>query len=82
MTEPKRFDEWNEVECTECAHWWDSSCDGPQDKRPCNSYLASRKVLIPERIERLTKAMKVVFIILILNGIMLVLNGLWVIFNG
>lgn len=52
-----RFDEWNEVECNECARYWDSSCDGVSkgENRPCTSFLATRSVIIPLQIKKLQK---------------------------
>ena len=59
--EPKRFSEWVEVDCNECQRYWDNSCDGCKDalkgsKTPCNSFLATRSVIIPKEIERLKQA--------------------------
>jgi hypothetical protein len=55
MDDSKRFDEWTQIECNECTRWWDSSCDGVKkgQKRPCNAFLATRKVSIPKQIEKL-----------------------------
>ena len=53
---PKRFEDWEKVDCEDCAHWWDNSCDGVTGKRKqCNSYLAKRVVLIPEQLKQLKK---------------------------
>lgn len=56
----KVFDEWNRVDCNECAHYWDDSCSGvPKDsQRQCGSYLATRTVVIPEQIKSLDKRLK------------------------
>jgi hypothetical protein len=75
---PKRFDDWYEVDCNECARYWDSSCDGVKtsikgSKMPCNSFLATRSVIIPKEIERLKRAIK---LILGLFGFSLVLIGI------
>lgn len=52
----KRFQDWVEVDCNECARYWDSSCDGSGGRRnPCNSFLATRSVVIPEQIKSLQK---------------------------
>ena len=52
---PKRFDEWEEVDCNECTHYWDSSCDGVSrgSRIGCNGFLATRNVVIPEKINEL-----------------------------
>lgn len=54
------FDNWEQVDCNECSHYWDSSCDGvPQDSRKvCNSFLATRSVTIPAKIKSLEKDVK------------------------
>lgn len=55
MTENnKRFEDWTEVDCNQCARYWDSSCDGvDKGKRICQSFLATREVLIPAQIKKL-----------------------------
>ena len=57
MEKQKRFDSWFEVDCNDCARYWDSSCDGvPKDVgRSCGSFLATRSVILPEQIKRLEK---------------------------
>lgn len=57
---PKRFEDWEEVDCNECTHYWDSSCDGASkgSRIGCNSFLATRKVVIPERLNTLEKRFK------------------------
>jgi hypothetical protein len=55
----KRFEDWDTVECSECARYWDSSCDGVTgSQKPCNSFLATRSILIPEKLKRLEKSVK------------------------
>ena len=85
--EPKRFSDWVEVDCNECQRYWDNSCDGCKDtlkgsKTPCNSFLATRSVIIPQEIERLRKAnnrRNIIALIcssiaLLINIVMLILN--------
>ena len=57
MSEAKRFEDWYEVDCNECSHYWDNSCDGAckGSTKPCNSFLATRSVVIPSQIKRLKK---------------------------
>lgn len=57
---PKRFEEWERVDCNECARYWDSSCDGVSkgSTKPCNSYLATRSVVIPARLKAMEKSNK------------------------
>lgn len=64
--ENKRFEDWTHVDCNECARYWDSSCDGVKCRtnsdnpstgstRLCNSFLATRSVVIPAKIKELEK---------------------------
>lgn len=56
----KRFEDWEEVDCNECSHYWDDSCDGVSkgSRVGCNSFLATRNIVIPERINQLEKQVK------------------------
>lgn len=56
----KRFEDWEIVECEDCVHWWDSSCDGVPvgSQRTCNSFLGTRKVVIPAQMKVLEKSVK------------------------
>lgn len=49
-----RFDDW-EVDCGDCQHYWDDSCIGVpiEQKRNCTAFVATKKVDIPVRIERI-----------------------------
>ena len=66
----KRFEDWEEVDCNECAKYWDSSCDGvtKDSQRQCNSFLATRRVVIPAKLNELEKVVNwlgtLVFILL------------------
>ena len=54
MENNKRFEDWDTVDCNQCARYWDSSCDGVnKEKRICQSFLATREVIIPEQIKKL-----------------------------
>lgn len=73
--ENKRFDEWKDVDCNECSHYWDSSCDGITGaKKQCNSYLATRSILIPEKLKRLQKSIKCLNIVLICTDTTLLIH--------
>ena len=56
----QRFDNWDEVNCNECANYWTNSCDGvPEGRRkPCSSFLAQRSVTIPLEIKSLREDVK------------------------
>lgn len=59
-TESKVFSEWDTVDCNGCSHYWDDSCSGvPKDKkRNCSSFVATRRVVIPEQIRELEVQIK------------------------
>ena len=57
---PTIFEEWVEIECADCERWWLNQCDGCKDsvkgsKTPCNSFLATRQVKIPQEIKELKR---------------------------
>lgn len=56
----KRFEDWTTVDCNECEHYWTNSCDGAckGSQKPCNSFLATRSVIIPEQIKSLRKQIR------------------------
>jgi hypothetical protein len=56
VSDQKRFDDYTAVvDCNECAHYWDSSCDGASKGSiaTCNSFSATRSVVIPRQIKQL-----------------------------
>ena len=57
---PKRFEDWEKVDCNECVRYWDSSCDGVTkgSQKQCNSFLATRSVVIPARLNALEKRVR------------------------
>jgi hypothetical protein len=59
-TEKKIFDDFQEVSCNDCEHYWDTSCDGVPEgsKRLCNGFKATRSVILPAKIERLEKGLQ------------------------
>lgn len=74
--ENKRFEEWTcKVDCNDCERWWTNQCDGVfKDKeKPCMSYIATREVVIPAQIKRLTKFMNLVCAYFILNGVVAII---------
>ena len=60
MSEQKRFENWEEVDCNDCACYWDNSCDGviPPSQKLCNSFKATRRIVIPAQIKALEKRVK------------------------
>ena len=59
-----RFDDWediNMVDCNNCKHYLSDDCDGVVpvgSEKPCKAFLATRKVLFPEKIKALEKAVR------------------------
>lgn len=77
-SETKRFSDWQEVDCNDCAHYWDNSCDGVQcsvkgSGKPCTSFLATRSVVIPLQIKALRERLKWLYGVVILEAIAIVI---------
>lgn len=58
-----RFDDWediNMVDCNNCKHYLSDECDGVSvgAEKPCKAFSATRKVLFPEKIKALEKAVR------------------------
>jgi hypothetical protein len=56
--EDKRiFDDFFKVDCNDCQHYWTDACDGVYkgSEKRCNSFVATRRVDIPEQIKWLRK---------------------------
>lgn len=81
---PKRFAEWEKVECNDCTRYWLDQCDGVSkaSTKPCNSFLATRSVVIPEKLNRLESELKVIKVVYGLSIIALVIMIWLVVFNG
>lgn len=77
MPNAKRFEDWYEVDCNECERWWLNQCDGAckGSQKPCNSFLATRSVVIPAQIKSLKSHLKWLYSLLILEGVMLIVLG-------
>ena len=82
MSDLKRFEDWEQVDCNDCSHYWDSSCDGVSkgSKVGCNSYLATRSVVLPEKLNKLERRVfwlsLVVFGEYVIGGIILLVGWL------
>jgi hypothetical protein len=77
MAESKRFEDWEEVDCNDCARYWDSSCDGVNTSlkgsgRLCSTFIPTRSILIPEEIKRLKRAFKWLLWALLILGVLVV----------
>lgn len=84
---PKRFEAWEEVDCNECERWWLNQCDGAKtlgkgSKMPCNSFLATRNVVIPLQIKSLQKANMGMRVCITLLALGMIVHCLTHIFGG
>lgn len=80
-TESKVFSEWDTVDCNGCSHYWDDSCSGvPKDKkRSCSSFVATRRVIIPEQIRELEKKVRNLEFTTAVQSVMILFTIIWVI---
>lgn len=79
MENKKIFDSWKEVDCENCERWWVNQCDGVKtssegSRRACNSYLATRRVVLPSQIKTIQRDVK------LLTGALVILTVI-VLFN-
>lgn len=81
MSDLKRFEDWEKVDCNECARYYDSSCDGVKkgSEKPCNSFLATRGLVIPAKLNSLEKRCRVLEWVSCIEFILLVLLY-WVVY--
>lgn len=72
------FDDYTPVDCNDCSRYWDDSCDGVtvDSERPCNSFSATRKVVIPQQIKSILRRFWLTYGWLAVLTV-LVLIGLW-----
>ena len=73
----KIFDEFPTVDCNNCNHYWDNSCDSPKtlikgSTTLCNSFKATRSVIIPLKLERLERALKWLLACVVILGVVTV----------
>ena len=71
----KIFDDYN-VECSECQKYWLDQCDGakPNTTRQCNSYVATKKVDIPQKIVKLEDKVKSLTLLTVFTSIILLFH--------
>jgi hypothetical protein len=79
MDKAKRFEDWECVDCNECARYWDSSCDGVQkgSQKLCNSFLATRSVIIPQKLNDVQRSIQRLRVCLVIMGATIVLNTIF-----
>ena len=76
MSKQPVFDDWNDlVECNDCTHYWNDTCDGVKkgSQKPCTSFLATRSVVIPAQVKSLQNALKWLTVGIIVETIYVVL---------
>lgn len=82
MEQKQIFDDFPEVDCNGCTHYYDETCDGtPQGSvRLCKEFKATRRVDIPQqlndahrRITSLEKRVTLLGVGMILVGVLLIL---------
>jgi hypothetical protein len=61
------FDNY-EVNCNDCGHYWNDSCDGVplNQKRNCTSFIATKTTDIPKQIKQLKTDLRITRFIVIL----------------
>lgn len=72
-----KFDEWDDLkDCNNCDNYWNDTCDGvPENqKRNCQSYVATRKVTIPKQIEKLQHNVNLLFQFNVAMGIIFIIH--------
>ena len=59
-SEQKIFDDFQQVDCNDCSHYWDDSCEGVKkgSEKRCTSFKAVKRVDIPVQIKRLRSTVK------------------------
>ena len=75
MEDKKIFDDFPRVDCNDCSHYWDDSCEGvPQgSEKRCTAFLATKRVDIPEQIKTLRNDIKWVYMACFVETILLLL---------
>ena len=56
----KIFDDFTKVDCSDCSHYWDDSCEGVKkgSEKRCTAFKAVKRIDIPVQVERLRRAGK------------------------
>lgn len=72
MSTSKIFDDFD-VECNNCQRYWLDQCDATKvdESKPCNSYIATRKMDIPQKVKALDDKVKSLGCIVTITAVML-----------
>ena len=59
-SEQKIFDDFQQVDCNDCSHYWDDSCEGVKkgSEKRCTAFKAVKRVDLPVQIKRLRSTVK------------------------
>ena len=81
MSKKRIFEDFQCVDCNECARYWDNSCDGVKNapegsQKLCTSFLATRSVVIPAQIEALRSEITRLYVSLILLSVTVLIHYL------
>ena len=81
--EQKIFDEY-EVDCNDCQRYWLDQCDGSKVnvQKPCSSFLATKKMDIPEKVKSIEEKYENIRICIITLSIVLALHLITELLNG
>lgn len=75
MEDKKIFDDFQYVDCNDCSHYWDDTCEGVKkgSEKRCTAFKATRRVDIPEQIKALRNDIKWVYMAFFVETILLLL---------
>lgn len=74
METKKIFEDFQQVDCNDCSHYWDDSCGGVKEgsEKRCTAFKATRRVDIPLEIKALRNDLKWLRVSQLLLGIAVV----------
>ena len=78
----KIFDDFPTVDCNECEsceRWWLNQCDGVSvgSTKPCNSFLATRSILIPKQLKSLQRRIDWLSVIVAVLCLIKIISVIW-----
>ena len=81
--EDKKIFDTYEVHCEECQHYWDDSCEGTRvgSYKPCTAFVATKRIDLPSRVQKLEKWLKHVLRSILLVDIVIIIHLLTHIFG-
>ena len=75
----KIFDDFPTVDCNECERYYTNECDGTLtgSTKPCNSFLATRSILIPKQIKSLQRRIDWLSVIVAVLCLIKIISVIW-----